>query len=52
MTRQDFVYYHGLTIETVSRTFSQFERDGLIGLVGTREVHLKKMAALEELAAR
>jgi len=41
-----------LTIETVSRTFSKFERDGLIGLVGTREVHLKKMAALEELAAR
>ncbi|HEU4549251.1 MAG TPA: helix-turn-helix domain-containing protein [Rhizomicrobium sp.] len=52
MTRQDIADYLGLTIETVSRTFSQFERDGLIGLVGTREVHLKKMAALEELAAR
>ena len=52
MTRQDIADYLGLTIETVSRTFSQFERDGLIGLVGTREVHLKKTAALEELAAR
>ncbi|MBN9587718.1 MAG: helix-turn-helix domain-containing protein [Alphaproteobacteria bacterium] len=52
MTRQDIADYLGLTIETVSRTFSQFERDGLIALVGTREVHLKKMAALEHVAAR
>lgn len=52
MTRQDIADYLGLTIETVSRTFSQFERDGLIRLVGTREVHLTEMEALEDVAGR
>lgn len=52
MTRQDIADYLGLTIETVSRTFSQFERDGLIALSGTREVHLSRMEALEGIAAR
>lgn len=51
MTRQDIADYLGLTIETVSRSFSQFERDGLIALPNSREVRLKNMDALEELAA-
>jgi CRP/FNR family nitrogen fixation transcriptional regulator len=51
MTRQDIADYLGLTIETVSRTFSQFERDGLIALDGTRAVHLCKPDALEAVAA-
>lgn len=51
MTRQDIADYLGLTIETVSRSFSQFERDGLIALTNSREVQLKNLAALEELAA-
>jgi CRP/FNR family nitrogen fixation transcriptional regulator len=51
MTRQDIADYLGLTIETVSRSFSQFERDGVIGLANTREVRLKNIAALEDLAA-
>jgi len=52
MTRQDIGDYLGLTIETVSRTFSQFERDGLITLNGTREVRLTGLDALEDIAAR
>lgn len=51
MTRQDIADYLGLTIETVSRSFSQFERDGVIALANSREVQLKNLAALEELAA-
>lgn len=51
MTRQDIADYLGLTIETVSRSFSQFERDGLIALASSREVQLRNIDALEELAA-
>ncbi len=51
MTRQDIADYLGLTIETVSRSLSQFERDGVIALPNTREVHLKNVEALERLAA-
>ncbi len=51
MTRQDIADYLGLTIETVSRTLSQFERDGLIALANTREVRLRNMEGLETLAA-
>jgi len=41
--------YLGLTIETVSRTLSQMERDGLIALQTTRKVLLKNHRALEDL---
>jgi CRP/FNR family nitrogen fixation transcriptional regulator len=51
MTRQDIADFLGLTIETVSRSFSQFERDGLITLLNAREVQLKNIDALQELAA-
>jgi CRP/FNR family nitrogen fixation transcriptional regulator len=51
MTRQDIADYLGLTIETVSRSLSQFERDGVITLANTREVRLKNLEALEDLAA-
>jgi CRP/FNR family nitrogen fixation transcriptional regulator len=51
MTRQDIADYLGLTIETVSRSLSQFERDGVIVLANTREVRLKNIEALEDLAA-
>jgi CRP/FNR family nitrogen fixation transcriptional regulator len=49
MTRQDMADYLGLTIETVSRTFTQFQHDGLIALPTTRKVLLRDRAALEAM---
>jgi CRP/FNR family nitrogen fixation transcriptional regulator len=51
MTRQDIADYLGLTIETVSRSLSQFERDGVIVLASARELRLTNFKALEEIAA-
>ncbi len=51
MTRQDIADYLGLTIETVSRSLSQLERDGIIVLSSVREILLKDIEALEDLAA-
>jgi CRP/FNR family nitrogen fixation transcriptional regulator len=51
MTRKDIADYLGLTIETVSRSLSQFERDGVIALANIREVRLKNIEALEDMAA-
>jgi CRP/FNR family transcriptional regulator, nitrogen fixation regulation protein len=49
MSRQDIADYLGLTIETVSRTLSQLERDGVIALPSARRVALKDRAALRGL---
>ena len=49
MTRQDIADYLGLTIETVSRTLSQLERDGVISLPSARRVCLKDHRALRHL---
>lgn len=51
MTRQDIADYLGLTIETVSRSLSQFERDGIIALPSTRELRVLDADALADLAA-
>jgi len=51
MTRQEIADYLALTIETVSRSLSQFERDGVIALPNTRELRLLDTDALEDLAA-
>jgi CRP/FNR family nitrogen fixation transcriptional regulator len=51
MTRQEVADYLGLTIETVSRSISQFERDGIIALPNTRDVRILNTDALEDLAA-
>jgi CRP/FNR family nitrogen fixation transcriptional regulator len=51
MTRQDIADYLGLTIETVSRSLTQFERDGVIALPGGRQVKILNSDALEDLAA-
>jgi CRP/FNR family nitrogen fixation transcriptional regulator len=51
MSRQDIADYLGLTIETISRSMSQFERDAVITLTGARHVRLANRAALEALAA-
>ena len=51
MTRQDIADYLGLTIETVSRSLTQFERDGVIALPCARQVKIINNDALEDLAA-
>jgi len=51
MSRQEIADYLALTIESVSRSLSQFERDGVIALPNTRELHFLDTDALEEMAA-
>ena len=51
MTRQDIADYLGLTIETVSRTLSQLERDQVIDLPSARQIQLRNLERLEDLAA-
>jgi CRP/FNR family nitrogen fixation transcriptional regulator len=46
MSRQDIADYLGLTIETVSRTFTQLERDGLISIPASRRIVLRDRAGL------
>jgi CRP/FNR family nitrogen fixation transcriptional regulator len=49
MSRQDIADYLGLTIETVSRTLSHLERDGIIGLPTARRVVLRDHKALRQM---
>jgi len=49
MTRQDIADYLGLTIETVSRTLSQLERDAVIEIPTARQIRFKNSAALQGL---
>ena len=49
MTRQDIGDYLGLTIETVSRTLSQLERQGVIELPSVRQIRIKDIEALTDL---
>jgi CRP/FNR family nitrogen fixation transcriptional regulator len=49
MSRQDIADYLGLTIETVSRTLSQMERDGTISLPVARRVVLRDRRVLRAL---
>jgi CRP/FNR family nitrogen fixation transcriptional regulator len=51
MSRRDIADYLGLTIETVSRTMTQFEKEAVIGLASTRRIVLHDRAALTRLAA-
>ncbi len=50
MTRQDIADYLGLTIETVSRTLTQLERDRVIELPSARLIRLRNQDVLEEMA--
>jgi CRP/FNR family nitrogen fixation transcriptional regulator len=49
MSRQDMADYLGLTIETVSRTLSQMEREGLIAIPNARQIRFLRREALEDL---
>ena len=48
MTREEIGSYLGLTLETVSRTFSKFSDDGII-TVNQRQVHIQDADALKRL---
>ena len=50
MSRQDIADYLGLTIETVSRTLSQLERDAMIALPSARQIRLRNLDALQDLS--
>ena len=49
MTREEIGSYLGLTLETVSRTLSRFQREGLLA-VHQRDIELKNVGALREMA--
>jgi len=49
MSRQDIADYLGLSIETVSRTFRQFERDGVIAISGLRHILLNNRNVLDRM---
>ena len=51
MQRQDIADHLGLTIETVSRTFTRLKHLGLINLSHIRRVHILRPDALARLAA-
>ena len=48
--RRDIADYLGLTIETVSRTFTELRKDGLIEIGRTDEVSIRDHAALAVIA--
>lgn len=50
MSRADIADYLGLTIETVSRTFTQLKREGVIGLPASGHVILLEAVGLKDLA--
>lgn len=49
MSREEIGNYLGLTLETVSRLFSRFAREGLLH-IHQREVHILDMQALRQLS--
>lgn len=49
MSRQDIADYLGLTIETVSRTLTQLEREGVISIPVCRRIVLRNRAALRAM---
>jgi len=52
MSRQDIADYLDLTIETVSRTITQLQREAVIGITSARGIVLRDRAALATVAIR
>ena len=50
MSRMDIADYLGLTVETVSRMFSQMRREGLLVLPHSDSVSIPDIAKLETIA--
>jgi len=48
MTREEIGNYLGLTLETVSRLFSRFQREGLVS-VRQRDIEIKDIQSLKEM---
>ena len=48
MSRMDIGNFLGLTIETVSRTFSRLQKEGVIN-VGGREIHINNHDVLQQI---
>ena len=51
MSRQDMADYLGLTIETVSRGISEFQRRQYISAISTHQMRLNSLTALQSLAS-
>jgi CRP/FNR family transcriptional regulator, nitrogen fixation regulation protein len=51
MPRRDIADYLGLTIETVSRVLTQLENESAIELLTSKQIVLRKQAALRRLLA-
>ena len=49
VSRQDIADFLGLTIETVSRTLSKLEKDGVIKMTAARRIDLRNLGALRAL---
>ncbi len=52
MTRGEIADYLGLTIETVSRTFTNMRKSGVIELLGINAVKIVSLAKLRQLAGK
>jgi CRP/FNR family nitrogen fixation transcriptional regulator len=52
MSRHDIADYLGLTIETVSRTLTQLQRDRVISIANSRRIVLRDRLALAEMSDR
>ena len=51
MTREEIGSYLGLKLETVSRAFSKFQEDGLIG-VHQKHIRIRDVAGLKRCMSR
>jgi CRP/FNR family nitrogen fixation transcriptional regulator len=52
MSRRDIADYLGLTLETVSRAFSQMRNSGALSLEGSRHVKMNRRKLLEIMEGR